>query len=223
MKLGKLSLLLFSLFLTGCQTESKSTTKEVTTVTEQTTTEQELVVDYSLYDSVKEAYLSAIDTKTLTPELNSLLLMYGPDMVYTRYDFDNNGIEELVLAVNNYGSTRFMDLYTISKNNELVPLTDEDSYLMTIGERSTLIPIKDGKFAFHASSGAFSGVDAVYEFNETGTSLVKVKEFTYQNGETSIYTDKETGETYSREEVQPHLGSQETLDIANWEWKPLAE
>ncbi|MGT2666340.1 SH3 domain-containing protein [Streptococcus rifensis] len=157
-------------------------TKQETSIsTSESTTSQsndKKEVDKTLYQPIIDRYKTALEKDQADQTINLLTThyysTYETDTGYAYYDFDGNGIEELVVAFllsKLFKSPMITDLYTITEDNEVKRLTNEELNLNMIGERMTLIALQDGTFSYYGSSGADQGVSYGYRFSTAGDSL----------------------------------------------------
>ena len=199
--------------LTACQnsgsgSETNSATKE-TEATTQTTVAPKPVTDYTLYNSVLEDYKEVVENvtnnngqkKSTTNNQNVNSTAYSvkrvydaPGISYTLEDFDQNGVDELVISM---GPTRedhaTLDIYTIS-DGKVIRLTNKDNKLDKIGDKSNLYPLEDGSFSYISTEQY-----AHYRLNKKGDALEVVTEGT-------------------SEDTIKNLPSK--LDLKHKEWKP---
>ena len=190
----KKSLLLLGLgisisLLTACQKQETTTTSNteasITTI-EQTTVAPKPVTDYTLYNSVLQDYKEALKKKggTFNKEnINNFILIAktNPDLQgasYILYDFDKNGVEELLVATTSRDNKHaILDIRTIV-NGKVVQVTNAENQLSFIGERMNIFPLEDGTFTYIGAASAKDHLYAHYKWNETGSTLEKVKEGT---------------------------------------------
>ena len=199
--------------LTACQNSSSgsgSSTKEAEATT-QTTVAPKPVTDYTLYNSVLKDYKEVVETVTKSNGQNkststnqnvnstaySVKRVYAaPGISYTLEDFDQNGVDELVISM---GPTRedhaTLDIYTIS-DGKVIRLTNKDNKLDKIGDKSNLYPLEDGTFSYSSSDTANY---AHYRLNKKGDAFEVVTEGT-------------------TEDVIKNLPPK--LDLKQKEWKP---
>lgn len=137
-------------------------------------------MDKALYQPVIDSYKVALEKNQADQTINLLTTnyysSYETDTGYAYYDFDGNGIDELVIAFlpsKLFKSPMITDLYTITKDNELKRLTNKELNLDMIGERMTLVALKDGTFSYYGSGGADQGVSYGYRFSKEGDNLEK--------------------------------------------------
>ncbi|MBM7643688.1 DUF6287 domain-containing protein [Streptococcus loxodontisalivarius] len=220
-----LSLTLSASLLVACGQSKKSEEKSSQTsqTTETTTTTEKVKTDETQYETVLETYRSAIANKATSESVNSLIASYGSGMVSATYDFDKNGVNELVIASNSYGAISIFDIYTINSENKLVRLTNAENKLNMIGERMTLTPREDGTFFYHGSGGANTGGNAIYTFAKDGASLEKTAEVSYDFSVSEGYTDEKTGQVYSKDEYQAKFEASPALDLKTWTWTSLTQ
>ena len=175
--------------LTACQKQETTTTSNteasITTI-EQTTVAPKSVTDYTLYNSVLQDYKEALKKKggTFNKEnINNFILIAktNPDLQgasYILYDFDKNGVEELLVATTSRDNKHaILDIRTII-DGKVVQVTNAENQLSFIGERMNIFPLEDGTFTYIGAASAKDHVYAHYKWNETGSALERVKEGT---------------------------------------------
>ena len=181
--------------LTACQNSSSgsdanSATKEAEATT-QTTVAPKPVTDYTLYNSVLKDYKEVVETVTKSNGQNksttnnqnvnstaySVKRVYdAPGISYTLEDFDQNGVDELVISM---GPTRedhvTLDIYTIS-DGKVIRLTNKDNKLDKIGDKSNLYPLEDGSFTYISTEQY-----AHYRLNKKGDAFEVITEGTSED------------------------------------------
>ena len=179
--------------LTACQNSSSgsgSSTKEAEATT-QTTVAPKPVTDYTLYNSVLKDYKEVVETVTKSNGQNkststnqnvnstaySVKRVYdAPGISYTLEDFDQNGVDELVISM---GPTRedhaTLDIYTIS-DGKVIRLTNKDNKLDKIGDKSNLYPLEDGSFTYISTEQY-----AHYRLNKKGDAFEVITEGTTED------------------------------------------
>ena len=175
--------------LTACQKQESTTpsTSEVTTTTiEETTVAPKPVTDYTLYNSVLQDYKEALKKQggSFNKEnINNYILIAktNPDLQgasYILYDFDKNGVEELLVATTSRDNKHaILDIRTII-DGKVVQVTNAENQLSFIGERMNIFPLEDGTFTYIGAASAKDHVYAHYKWNEIGSELERVKEGT---------------------------------------------
>ena len=175
--------------LTACQKQESTTpsTSEVTTTTiEETTVAPKPVTDYTLYNSVLQDYKEALKKQggSFNKEnINNYILIAktNPDLQgasYILYDFDKNGVEELLVATTSRDNKHaILDIRTII-DGKVVQVTNAENQLSFIGERMNIFPLEDGTFTYIGAASAKDHVYAHYKWNEIGSALERVKEGT---------------------------------------------
>ena len=162
--LFSISILAISI-LTACQPQSEkisSTSSEaITSSTSSTTsTSEEKRTDYTLYNTVLKEYAKVLDGSTASPtEINSkanLKNTYPKEysgLQYSLYDFDQNGTDELIIALKiKSGKHDILDIRTI-QNDKVIQLTNAENHLDFIGEKVIFVPLEDGYFQLSSASG----------------------------------------------------------------------
>ena len=202
--------------LTACQnssSNSNSATTEAETTT-QTTVAPKPVTDYTLYNSVLKDYKEVVENVTkhqndhskIKHNDNVNLLAYSlkkdfdsPGITYTLYDFDKNGVDELVITMSPRKDDHgIIDIYTIS-DGKLIRVTNRENQLDMIGERMGILPLEDGTFSYIGAGTAKDHLYIHYKFNEKGDALEEIKRGT-------------------TEDVIKNLPPK--LDLKQKEWKP---
>lgn len=209
--LFSISILAISI-LTACQPQSEkisSTSSEaITSSTSSTTsTSEEKRTDYTLYNTVLKEYAKVLDGSTASPtEINSkanLKNTYPKEysgLQYSLYDLDQNGKDELLIALkmdSNYYD--LLDIRTL-KNSEVIRLTNTENNLDFIGERVHFNPLENGYFQLSTQVSANQIQVKLYKLNQDGTQLELISE-----------SDTEEG-----------LGTKPpSLDIRSFSWKSV--
>ena len=175
--------------LTACQkqeTSTPSTSQATTTVVEETTVAPKPVADYTLYNSVLQDYKEALKKEGGSfdkENINQFILIaknnhYLQGASYILYDFDKNGVDELLVATTSRDNKHaILDIRTIV-DGKVVQVTNAENQLSFIGERMNIFPLEDGTFTYIGAASAKDHVYAHYKWNETGSALERVKEGT---------------------------------------------
>ena len=209
--LFNISILAISI-LTACQPQSEKTSstssEAITSSTSSTTsTSEEKKTDYSLYNTVLKEYAKVLDGSTASPtEINSkanLKNTYPKEysgLQYSLYDLDQNGKDELLIALkmdSNYYD--LVDIRTL-KNSKVIRLTNAENNLDFIGERVHFNPLENGYFQLSTRVSANQIQVKLYKLNQDGTQLELISE-----------SDTEEG-----------LGTKPpSLDIRSFSWKSV--
>ena len=110
-----------------------------------------------------------------------LIAKTNPDLQgasYILYDFDKNGVEELLVATTSRDNKHaILDIRTII-DGKVVQVTNAENQLSFIGERMNIFPLEDGTFTYIGAASAKDHVYAHYKWNEIGSELERVKEGT---------------------------------------------
>ena len=140
-------------------------------------------IDYSKYNRVLDDYekvakgtLSTdIDVNPLASQVKSSQGFYT-DVVYHKTDLNNDGVDELLLALEmKSGEKSLLDIRTL-KDGKVIRLTNQENRLDQIGERMTIGILPDNSLLYRGAGTATSHIYAHYQFSEDGQSLVKGKE-----------------------------------------------
>ena len=175
--------LLLTLVLGGCQylpwNKSAETPSDSTSDTSAASPE----IDYSQYNKVLDDYEKV--TKGTLPtgmEVNPLASQvkssqgFYTDVVYHKTDLNNDGVDELLLALEmKSGEKSLLDIRTL-KDGKVIRLTNQENRLDQIGERMTVGILSDNSLLYRGAGTATSHIYAHYQFSEDGQSLVKGKE-----------------------------------------------
>ena len=192
------TLILTSLSIIACKPKeeasqssvtNQSTVSETTTETTTESTKETIKIDYALYNSVIEKYAKITkETRRFDDEINSkAFLRYQdpeiyPNLQYSLYDFDGNGVDELVIALTTkIGKHDILDIRTI-KDNQVIKLSNANNKLEFIGERVPLIPLKEGYFELVSKVSVDKHVYQLYRINQEGTDIELVAEAPNQDG-----------------------------------------
>ena len=170
--------LLLTLVLGGCQylpwNKSAETTSEEVASPE---------IDYSYYNKVLDDYekvakgtlSTGMDVNPLASQVKSSQGFYT-DVVYHKTDLNNDGVDELLLALEmKSGEKSLLDIRTL-KDEKVIRLTNQENRLDQIGERMTVGILPDNSLLYRGAGTATSHIYAHYQFSEDGQSLVKAKE-----------------------------------------------
>ena len=175
--------LLLTLCLGGCQylpwNKSAETPSDSTSDTSAASPE----IDYSQYNKVLDDYEkvakgtlpTGMDVNPLASQVNSSQGFYT-DVVYHKTDLNNDGVDELLLALKmKSGEKSLLDIRTL-KDEKVIRLTNQENRLDQIGERMTVGILPDNSLLYRGAGTATSHIYAHYQFSEDGQSLVKDKE-----------------------------------------------
>ena len=140
-------------------------------------------IDYSKYNRVLDDYEKVakgtlptdIDVNPLASQVKSSQVFYT-DVVYHKTDLNNDGVDELLLALEmKSGEKSLLDIRTL-KDEKVIRLTNQENRLDQIGERMTVGILPDNSLLYRGAGTATSHIYAHYQFSEDGQSLVKGKE-----------------------------------------------
>lgn len=172
---------------TSSMSKSSSSSFSSSSSSSSSSSEQKAKVDYSLYDATIAAYADVAKGGTSTDDINPLANQVKSSMGYytgietARYDLDDNGVEELLVAlVTKDGNRSLLDIRTIS-DDQVIRLTNSSNHLDGIGERMLLLPLKDGQLLFRGASSATDHSYSLFGFNQAGNDLVKTSEGTEES------------------------------------------
>ena len=175
--------LLLTLVLGGCQylpwNKSAETPSDSTSDTSAASPE----IDYSSYNKVLDDYekvakgtlSTGMDVNPLASQVKSSQGFYT-DVVYHKTDLNNDGVDELLLALEmKSGEKSLLDIRTL-KDGKVIRLTNQENRLDQIGERMTVGILPDNSLLYRGAGTATSHIYVHYQFSEDGQSLVKAKE-----------------------------------------------
>ena len=175
--------LLLTLVLGGCQylpwNKSAETPSDSTSDTSAASPE----IDYSSYNKVLDDYekvakgtlSTGMDVNPLASQVKSSQGFYT-DVVYHKTDLNNDGVDELLLALEmKSGEKSLLDIRTL-KDGKVIRLTNQENRLDQIGERMTVGILPDNSLLYRGAGTATSHIYTHYQFSEDGQSLVKAKE-----------------------------------------------
>lgn len=140
-------------------------------------------IDYSYYNKVLDDYEKVakgtlpkgMDVNPLASQVKSSQGFYT-DVVYHKTDLNNDGVDELLLALEmKSGGKSLLDIRTL-KDRKVIRLTNQENHLDQIGERMTVGILPDNSLLYRGAGTATSHIYAHYQFSEDGQSLVKAKE-----------------------------------------------
>ncbi|MGI2822471.1 DUF6287 domain-containing protein [Streptococcus mitis] len=177
------TILLLTLVLGGCQylpwNKSAETQSDSTSETSVATPE----IDYSSYNKVLDDYEkvakgtlpTGMEVNPLASQVKSSKGFYT-DVVYHKTDLNNDGVDELLLALEmKSGEKSLLDIRTL-KDGKVIRLTNQENHLELLGERMTVGILPDNSLLYRGAGTATSHIYAHYQFGEDGQSLVKAKE-----------------------------------------------
>ena len=175
--------LLLTLVLGGCQYLPWNKSSETTSDSTPDTSAASPEIDYSQYNKILDDYEkvtkgtlpTGIDVNPLASQVNSSQGFYT-DVVYHKTDLNNDGVDELLLALEMKGGGKsLLDIRTL-KDEKVIRLTNQENHLDQIGERMTVGILPDNSLLYRGAGTATSHIYAHYQFSEDGQSLVKGKE-----------------------------------------------
>ena len=209
--LFSISILAISI-LTACQHQSENTSatssEAIASSTSSTSsTSEEKQTDYTLYNPILKEYAKVLDGSPAShTEVNSkanLKNTYPKEysgLQYSLYDLDQNGTDELLVALKT--DSNYYDLLDIRtlKNDEVIRLTNAENNLDFIGERVHFNPLENGYFQLSTRVSTNQIQVKLYKLNQDGTRLELISE-----------SDTEEG-----------LGTKPpSLDIRSFSWKSV--
>ena len=198
--------------LTACQHQSENTSatssEAIASSTSSTSsTSEEKKTDYTLYNPILKEYAKVLDGSPAShTEVNSKANLkntypneyYG--LQYSLYDLDQDGTDELLIALKTYSNYYdLLDIRTL-KNGEVIRLTNAENNLDFIGERVHFNPLENGYFQLSTRVSTNQIQLKLYKLNQDRTQLELVSE-----------SDTEEG-----------LGTKPpSLDIRSFSWKSV--
>ena len=206
------TLCLASLLLTACQPQNENTSSSsseaiASSTSSTTSTSEEKKPDYTLYNTVLKEYAKVLDGSPASPtEVNSKANLKNghpneySGLQYSLYDLDQDGTDELLIALKTYSNYYdLLDIRTL-KNGEVIRLTNAENNLDFIGERVHFNPLENGYFQLSTRVSINQIQLKLYKLNQNGTRLDLV-----------IESDTEEG-----------LGTKPpSLDIRSFSWKSV--
>ena len=206
------TLCLASFLLTACQPQTENTSsassEEIASSNSSTaSTSEEKKPDYTLYNPVLKEYAKVLDGSSASHiEVNSKANLKNSHpneysgLQYSLYDLDQDGTDELLIALKTYSNYYdLLDIRTL-KNGEVIRLTNAENNLDFIGERVHFNPLEKGYFQLSTRVSINQIQLKLYKFNHDGTRLDLV-----------IESDTEEG-----------LGTKPpSLDIRSFSWKSV--
>ena len=172
-----------TLVLGGCQYLPWNKSAETRSASTSDTSAASPEIDYSQYNKVLDDYekvakgtlLTGMDVNPLAGQVKSSQGFYT-DVVYHKIDLNNDGVDELLLALEmKSGEKSLLDIRTL-KDGKVIRLTNQENRLDQIGERMTVGILPDNSLLYRGAGTATSHIYAHYPFSEDGQSLVKGKE-----------------------------------------------
>ena len=139
--------------------------------------------DYSYYNKVLDDYEKVVKGSTpsdmdVNPLASQVKTSQGfyTDVVYHKTDLNNDGVDELLLALEmKSGGKSLLDIRTF-KDDKVIRLTNQENRLDQIGERMTVNILPDNSLLYRGASSATSHIYVHYQFSQDGQSLIKAKE-----------------------------------------------
>lgn len=139
--------------------------------------------DYSYYNKVLDDYEKVVKGNTpsdmdVNPLASQVKTSQGfyTDVVYHKTDLNNDGVDELLLALEmKSGGKSLLDIRTF-KDDKVIRLTNQENRLDQIGERMTVNILPDNSLLYRGASSATSHIYVHYQFSQDGQSLIKAKE-----------------------------------------------
>ena len=140
-------------------------------------------IDYSSYNKVLDDYEkvakgtlpTGMDVNPLASQVKTSQGFYT-DVVYHKTDLNNDGVDELLLALEmKSGGKSLLDIRTF-KDDKVIRLTNQENRLDQIGERMTVNILPDNSLLYRGASSATSHIYVHYQFSQDGQSLIKAKE-----------------------------------------------
>ena len=209
--LFSISILTISI-LTACQHQSENTSSAsseaiASSTSSTSSTSEEKKPDYTLYNPVLKEYAKVLDgSSTSHTEVNSKANLKNgypneySGLQYSLYDLDQDGTDELLIALKTYSNYYdLLDIRTL-KNGEVIRLTNAENNLDFIGERVHFNPLENGYFQLSTRVSTNQIQLKLYKLNQDRTQLELVSE-----------SDTEEG-----------LGTKPpSLDIRSFSWKSV--
>lgn len=155
-------------------------------------------------------------------------------LYYSLYDFDHNGVNELVIAsevgTTNENSVSTNDTKLEWKREIFNIFTLEGDKIVNnfpgIGYRMHVYPMTDGSFWYYGSGSAFLHIISQYKFTLDGTRIVEVLSLTFDSEDPVTHKMKDTpnikdkqGKEYTKESFQNLLNQYTVLDEDKLSWK----
>jgi hypothetical protein len=155
-------------------------------------------------------------------------------LYYSLYDFDHNGVNELVIAsevgTTNENSVSTNDTKLEWKREIFNIFTLEGDKIVNnfpgIGYRMHVYPMTDGSFWEYGSGSAFLHIISQYKFTLDGTRIVEVLSLTFDSEDPVTHKMKDTpnikdkqGKEYTKESFQNLLNQYTVLDEDKLSWK----
>ena len=177
-KISLATTFLLTLVLGGCQYLPWNKTAESRADNTETTNK-----DYSYYNKVLDDYEKVVKGSTpsdmdVNPLASQVKTSQGfyTDVVYHKTDLNNDGVDELLLALEmKSGGKNLLDIRTF-KDDKVIRLTNQENRLDQIGERMTVNILPDNSLLYRGASSATSHIYVHYQFSQDGQSLIKAKE-----------------------------------------------
>lgn len=177
------------------------------------------------YAEVLSAYYDSLEKKEVTDsEIVNPELISGKagllDTFYSLYNFNADGINELIIAYGR-GENEVDDYKTTwSRNPYALWTLDTDGtpkqLVFGSGYRSRLLPLKDGRMLVFGSGGAYLNGYSIYSIE--GTELVSQEELIYDNS-----TYKIDNQIVTKNDYYAEVDNFDVLDADDLAWDSLQQ
>lgn len=199
---------------TGVSPESEETEGEESEIVEE---EAGPLADYPAYQLLVDEYYTTImeaDLENIPESLNTDVVEEivneesERDLYYSLYDIDGNGIEELLLSLDD----QIFEVY--STDGEIISPYFNDEYL---SQRSYLTLYDNGHMIVQASGGAEYSQYSLFEISGDGLVVTELDRIMYDSvgapEGTPFYRESEPEVYYTQEEFDEMFGLTETLPL----------
>ena len=128
------------------------------------------------YDLVSQKY----------PDVNERMISYfhmykTQKFVYTFYDIDGNGSDELIISINNSNNYSIIDIFTYDGSSAVKQIADS-----CLGERCSVDIWDNGVFYYRGSGGANSGALEFSKIASNGYTNEIIQSFYYEYDDSNI-------------------------------------
>lgn len=172
------------------------------------------------YDSVDKQEVTDADIETVNPEIIYTADASLLNTFYALYDFNNDGINELIIAVGT-GDDEVTEykmswsrnpyaLWTLNKERKPIQLNFGTGY------RTCLLPLEGGELLVSGSNSYNSGSYSVYTIE--GTELVSQEELIYDNS-----TYKIDNQIVTKNDYYAEVDNFDVLDADDLAWDSLQQ
>lgn len=153
-------------------------------------------------------------------EMAAYFHRFHQDAFQGRYDYNGDGINELVLALGDDTAKQVWAVYGTDGRTPFDLLKDD-----RLKERNNLYILEDGSFMVHGSGGATAGSDTIYSLLPDGSGLELIERYEYDEQKNGSLDHIGKGETLTDAEFNERYWSKAVPagDYGNIDWHLFKE